>query len=163
MTALDTNIISTFALIGALDLLFALFDKDKLVITPGVYAELLAGVREGRGFLQKAVELVESGQLKLVALTTEEVKQRLRLPSSLGTGEAESIALCLSRGAAFVTNDRRARNFCLSRNVEVFDLVEILRSLWKLGVCSKRRVRRLVTEIEVKEGMIFKQKEGIFA
>jgi predicted nucleic acid-binding protein len=163
VTALDTNIISTFALIGALDLLFALFDKDKLVITPGVYAELLAGVREGRGFLQKAVELVESGQLKLVALTTEEVKQRLRLPSSLGTGEAESIALCLSRGAAFVTNDRRARNFCLSRNVEVFDLVEILRSLWKLGVCSKRRVRRLVTEIEVKEGMIFKQKEGIFA
>lgn len=89
--------------------------------------------------------------------------RHLRLPTSLNAGEAESIALCKSRGAAFVTNDRRARNFCLSEGLEVFDLIDVLRSLWKLSVCSKRQVHRLVTDIETKEGMVIKRKEEIFA
>jgi predicted nucleic acid-binding protein len=120
-------------------------------------------VREGRQFLQTAVDMVESGKLTLFALTAEEVIQRLSLPTSLNDGEAESIALCQTRGGAFVTNDRRARNFCLSASIEVFDLIDVLRSLWKLGVRSKRFVRRLVTDIETKEGMIIKRKEDIFA
>jgi hypothetical protein len=62
-----------------------------------------------------------------------------------------------------VTNDKRARNYCRSVGVEVFDLVELLRSLWKLGVCPKREVRRLVADIEAKEGMVIKHKEQIFA
>jgi hypothetical protein len=37
MILLDTNIVGTFALIGALDLLFALFAKDKIGISPAVY------------------------------------------------------------------------------------------------------------------------------
>jgi predicted nucleic acid-binding protein len=119
---LDTNIIGTFARIGTLDVLFALFAKDKLGVTPAVYAELVAGVREGRQFLQAAVKLVESGKLTLYTLMAEEVVQRLSLPTSLGDGEAESIVLCQTRGAAFVTNDRRARNFCLSAGTQVFDL-----------------------------------------
>jgi predicted nucleic acid-binding protein len=163
MILLDTNIVSTLALIGALDVLFALFVKDKIGVTPAVYAELVTGVREGRQFLQSAIERVESGKLALLVLTAEEVIQHLRLPTSLADGEGESIALCKSRGAAFVTNDRRARNFCLSEGIEVFDLIDVLRSLWKLGVCSKHRVRRLVRDIETKEGMVIKRKEEIFA
>lgn len=128
-----------------------------------MYAELLAGVREGRQFLETAVELVESGKLMLFALTAGEVVQRLSLPTSLNDGEAESIAFCMSRGAAFVTNDRRARSFCLSASIEVFDLMDVLRSLWRLGVRSKRQVRRLLTDIETKEGMVIKRKDEIFA
>lgn len=63
MILLDTNIIGTFALLGAMDLLFALFAKDEIGVAPAVYAELVAGVREGRPFLQLTVELVESGKL----------------------------------------------------------------------------------------------------
>jgi len=163
MILLDTNIIGTCALIGAMDLLFALFAKDEIGVTPAVYAELVGGVREGRQFLQTAVELVERGKLTMLTLTAEEVIQRLNLPPSLAEGEAESIALCKSRGAAFVTNDRRARNFCRSAGIEVFDLVDLLRALWKLDVCSKRKVRQLVTDIETKEGMVIKQKQQIFA
>ena len=118
MIVLDTSIISTFALIGAMDLLYALFPNDDLGVTPAVYTELVVGAREGRQFLQAAVEQVESGRLKLFVLTAEEFMQRLRLPTSLGSGEAESIGLCQSRGAAFVTNDRRARNFCRSEGIE---------------------------------------------
>jgi predicted nucleic acid-binding protein len=38
---LDTSIISTFALIGAMDLLYALFSNDDLGVTPAVYTELV--------------------------------------------------------------------------------------------------------------------------
>jgi predicted nucleic acid-binding protein len=160
---LDTSIISTFALIGAMDLLYALFPNDDLVVTPAVYTELVVGTREGRPFLQAVVEQVESGRLKLCVLTAEEFMQRLRLPTSLGSGEAESIVLCQSRGAAFVTNDRRARNFCRSEGLEVFDLIEVLRALWTLGVCSKQQVRQLVADIESKEGAVIRRKGAIFA
>ena len=51
MIVLDTSIISTFAFIGAMDLLYALFPTDDLGVTPAVYTELVVGSREGRQFL----------------------------------------------------------------------------------------------------------------
>ena len=146
-----------------MDLLFALFTGDALGVTPAVYAELVAGLREGQSFLQVAVEIVEAGALALLPLTAQEIVQRLALPLSLNAGEAESIALCKSRGAAFVTNDRRARNFCRTEGVEVFDLPEVLRAFWALRICSKQKVRQLVANIETKEGLIIKHKGEIFA
>jgi predicted nucleic acid-binding protein len=146
-----------------MDLLFALFAEAELGVTPAVYAELVTGVREGRQFLQPTVEMIETGHIVLLPLTVQEVVQRLTLPLSLNAGEAESIALCQARGAAFITNDRRARNFCRTESIEVFDLPEILRALWKLRVCSKRRVRQLVADIETKEGLVIKRKGEIFA
>ena len=163
MILADTNILGTFARVDAVDLLFDLFSQDEIGVSPAVYAELLAGVREGRRFLQTAVDLVESGRLKLLALTADDVVHRLKLPSALDNGEAESITLCQTRGAAFLTNDRRARNFCVTEGIEVFDLIDILRALWKLRICSKRKVRQLSTDIETKEGMVIKQKDRIFA
>ena len=89
--------------------------------------------------------------------------QRQNLPTSLADGEAESITVCLARSGAFLTNDRRARNFARKEGIEVFDLSEVLRSLWKLGICSKQKIRQLVADIENKEGMVIKHKERIFA
>ena len=114
MIVLDTNIVGTFARVGALDLLISLFNKDEIGVTPAVYAELVAGVREGQDFLQTAVDLIEKGKFTLLPLTAEEVVQRVQLPVSLDDGEAESIIICRRRGAAFLTNDKRARNFCRS-------------------------------------------------
>ena len=59
-------------------MLFALFAKDELGVTPAVYAELVAGTRDGRQFLRAALELIENGKLKLVTLTAQEVVQQLR-------------------------------------------------------------------------------------
>ena len=162
MILADTNIIGTLSRVASIDRLLTLFAKDELGVVAAVYAELVAGVREGREFLRAAVDLVDSGAIKLIALTPDEVVQRLNLPPSLDAGEAESIAVCRTRGAAFVSNDRRARNFCISETIEVFDLIDILRAFWKLGVCSKREVQRLVADIEAKEGMVIKNKERIF-
>ena len=123
----------------------------------------MAGLREGREFLNATIEFVNSGQLKLLGLTADEVVRRFTLPTSLDNGEAESITLCQTRDAAFLTNDRRARNFCVAEDIEVFDLIDILRALWKLRVCSKRKVRQLLIDIETKEGTVIKQQDRIFA
>jgi predicted nucleic acid-binding protein len=163
MILVDTNILGTLARVKRLELLRDLFGQDEIGICPAVYAELLAGTREGRQFLQSAVDLVVKGGIKLVALTADEIVGRQKLPSSLDSGEAESITVCQTRGAAFVTNDRRARNFCLTEGIEVFDLMDMFRALWKLRVCSKRQVRRLVNDIENREGMVIKHKDRIFA
>lgn len=88
---------------------------------------------------------------------------RQKLPSSLNSGEAESITVCRTRGAAFLPNDRRAHNSCLDESIEVFDLIDMLRALWKLRVCSKQQVRQLVNDIENREGMVIKHQERIFA
>ncbi|MBI1765895.1 MAG: hypothetical protein HYR56_31195 [Acidobacteria bacterium] len=146
-----------------MDLLFALFAPDELGVTPAGYTELIVGLREGRQFLQPATALIQNGKLSLLALTAQEVVAASRLPMSLNTGEAESIVLCQSRNAAFVTNDRRARNYCRAEGVEVFDLLDVLRALWKLRVCSKQKVRQLVADIETKERLVIKRKEEIFA
>ena len=109
MIVVDTNIVGTFARVGALNLIISLFNKDEIGVTPAVYAELVAGVREGRDFLQTAVDLIEKGKFRLLTLTTEEVIERVRLPVSLDDGEAESIIICMRRAAAFLTNDKRAQ------------------------------------------------------
>ncbi len=70
MIVLDTSIISTFALIGAMDLLYALFLNEDQV-TPAVYTELVVGAVKG-AISARAVEQVESGRLKLCVLTAEE-------------------------------------------------------------------------------------------
>ena len=163
MILVDTNILGTLARVERIPLLLDLFGQDEIGVCPAVYAELLTGTREGRQFLQLAVQLIEAGTIKLVALTADEILGRLKLPTSLDSGEAESITVCQTRGAAFLTNDRRARNFCLAEDIEVFDLMDMLRALWKLRVCSKRQVSQLVNDIEHREGMVIKHKERIFA
>ena len=47
--------------------------------------------------------------------------------------------------------------------IEVFDLIEVLRALWRLGVCSKQQVWQLVADIESKEGAVIRRKGAIFA
>ena len=81
----------------------------------------------------------------------------------VGYQHHQYLVLCQSRGAAFVTNDRRVRNFCRSEGIEVFDLIEVLCALWRLGVCSKQQVRQLVADIESKEGAVIRRKGAIFA
>lgn len=132
MILADTNILGTLARVKRIELLLG----TCLVKTRSacVRRSMLNSWQEcvpGREFPQPAVDLVEKGRIKLVALTADEILGRQKLPTSLDSGEAESITVCQTRGAAFLTNDRRARNFCLDQGIEVFDLIDMLRALWK--------------------------------
>jgi hypothetical protein len=62
----------------------------------------------------------------------------------------------------FLTNDKRAHNFCKTNHIPSLDLKLILRRLWKAGHCTKHEVKSLMDEIEKSEpGMIIKGKDEI--
>jgi predicted nucleic acid-binding protein len=158
----DANILSTFARVGESELLFALFPKTALTVTPAVQFEITAGVHQGFSFLGTVVGLIESGRLRLGPLTRPELSAKQRMPQTLGEGEAESIALCQSRGWTLLTNDRRARSFAETLGLTVYDLRGLLRALWRYRICSKKRVRQLADRMEAAENMVIKNKEAIF-
>ena len=96
-------------------------------------------------------------------LTSDEKRYADTLPGSLNAGEKESIAVCIKRiGNKFLTNDKRAQNFCKSVNIPSLDLKLILRQLWKVRHCTKNQVQSLMEDIEKNEpGMMIKGKSEI--
>ncbi len=164
MIVADTNIVSTFARIGALPLLKRLLEVDRLHITPATYSELRKAIEAGCAFLEPVLAAVASGgDLELVELTRAEILGAKDLPRSLGPGEAESIAVGPHRrGTRLLTNDRRARNFCRERHIACLDLPGALRAFWLRNVLSKKKVRELIRQIETEQGMVIKNKEEIF-
>lgn len=162
MILVDTSILSTFARVGQLALLLRLFPKDALGVPPAVYDEVMDAVRLGYSFLEEAADMVQSGHLQIVPLTPSEVAAKQNLSSSFGAGDVECIILCQTRGDTLLTNDRRVRNFCRAEGCTAFDLPQLLRALWENKILSKRRVRRLVIEIEAVEHIVIKNKDEIF-
>ena len=160
----DTNVISTFARVVALDHVRQLVNADRLYVTPATFNELRRAVDAGCDFLVPALAAIHAGtELDLVELRREEVLAAKDLPGSLGAGEAESIAVCLNRrGTQLLTNDKRARNFCREHAIACLDLPGILRALWVRRVLSKKQVEELLRQIETEEGMVVKNKDEIF-
>lgn len=164
MIIADTNIISTFARIAAMHHVRQLVKADCLLVTPATYQELRRAVDAGCDFLSSTLIAIETGlEWDLVELTRADVLAAKTLPTSLGAGEAESIAVCLNRpDFQLLTNDKRARNFCRERGIPCLDLPGILRALWVRNILSKKQVRELLRQIETAEGLLIKHKEEIF-
>jgi predicted nucleic acid-binding protein len=99
---------------------------------------------------------------ELLELTREEILAVPNLPTSFGSGEAESVAVCLHRpGTQLLTNDKRARNYCREKSIPCLDLPGILRALWVRKVLSKKKVKQLLAQIETEQGMVIKNKDEI--
>jgi predicted nucleic acid-binding protein len=164
VTLVDTNIVSTFARVGALALLGKVVDEARLHVTQATYRELRKAVDSGCDFLEPILSAIDSGgALALIALTETEILSVKDLPPSLGAGEAESLAVCLNRpGTRLLTNDKRARNYAREHAIPCLDLPTCLRALWVRKVVAKKDVRKLLRRIETEQGMVIKNKERIF-
>jgi len=62
----------------------------------------------------------------------------------------------------FLTNDRRARNYCRQAGLRVYDLAALLRALWRGGIRSPQFMQELCARMEAAEGMTIPNKEAIF-
>ena len=162
MILVDNNILSTFARVGQLELLFRLFPKDSLGVPPAVHDELIEAVRLCCHFLEQAAELVDQGRLDIIPLTANEIAGKPKLPASFGAGDADCVIIAQQRKTPLLTNDRRVRNFCREQGLTVFDLPQLLRALWENGLVSRNRVRRLADEMEAGENMVIRNKDAIF-
>jgi len=162
MIVCDTNILSTFARVGILDLLFQLFPRHDFVIPPAVYTEINAAIQRGLLFLEMVLTQVDIGKIRLSTLTPEEEFERRELPASFGLGEAACVAICIRQSAIFLSNDKRVRNYCQGRGIEVYDLMRLLRALWENKIVSKQKVHKIVNDIERSEEVVFKNRKDIF-
>jgi len=162
MIVSDTNILSTFARADELGSLFKLFPKHEFATPPAVYEEIKEAIRRGFVFLETVLKLIDSGPIRFLTLTPEETLESSRLPESFGAGESEAVAICIRRNAILLSNDKRVRNYCQTHGIEVYDLVRLLRALWKEKVVSRQKVQKIVTKIEQLEKIVIKNKNEIF-
>ena len=153
MIVADTNILSTFARIHRLDLLFKVMKVEVFVLPPSVERELRAGLDKGLEFLRPILDdLAQNRAFALASLTDAESTYQTALPRGLNAGEREGIAICASRaGAVFLSNDKQAKKYCRANRILFADLQLILRRLWQSGLFSQDEVRSLIQEIEESE------------
>ena len=144
MIVFDTDVLSMFAKIDAVDLLKQLFGK-RGVITPKIRDEVSVPLEYGYSFPLKVIST-----LNTVPLNDQALEEYIRLQgnSSLGKGELEAIAYCKTEKCAFTTNDIKARKFAKSEGVFVISLQAILRALWKKKIKSKEKVKQMLERIK---------------
>lgn len=160
MIIFDTDILSTFAKINKLKLLFAIFSGNELAYAPSVRTDLENAEKEGHRF----VKHIFNEEFKLVRLSDGEsnlIKIIAAKRKGLHLGELESLAVCKSRGCVFVTNDITARKTAYNLGVECLGLSDILKSLITENILAKENVHELIAKIESKDKVEIIDKDKI--
>ncbi len=162
MILVDTNILSTFAKIDRLELLFKVFRQKRLCISPNVFQELKDARDKRYDFVEPIFDLLQYHKLKLLPLEEDEYMLMLQLPKYLGKGELDSIAICTRRNYSLLSNERKVIKFCEENGIDHFDLNGILNALWMFDIVSKEEVVLIIKEMEEKDNLKIVSKDEIF-
>ncbi len=162
MIFVDTDVLSTFAKIERLPLLFAVFDQETLNIAEAVKNEVKTGVSKGFSFSDDIIALQTQGQIRTYHTTLADQVFMSSLPQTLDAGESESMALCKRFTATFASNERRVMHHCQTNGIHCINLVDILRLLWELQILTQTDVRQIIKEIEIEDQLKFRSIDPIF-
>ena len=158
MIIFDADILSCFGKTGKIYLLEKVF-KGKFLMSYSVYNELQKVKNMGFDWADDIFAAVD-----MVFLTQKEIADYTKIISgerSIHQGEIESIVICKHRDYLFVTDDKKAKDYCDKEEVKYFDLQDILRHLFKSGNLSREGIISLIREIEEKDNRVIKGKENI--
>lgn len=153
----DTNILSSFAAADALSLLTELFSDYTLHIPLAVEKELEVALDYGKTHVERVFQALEAGDIQRITPTETERKLMPALPHKLHAGEREGIVICQTRKLPFLSNDRRAVNYCDKNGIRAIPLVVVLRSLWTEKILSKQEVRELIETMAKVEKLTLNQ------
>lgn len=162
MVLIDTDILSTFAKIERLDLLFQVFKGKSLCVSPSVFQEICNGINDGYSSLAGILRLVHNREIRILPLTEAEIMAGYSLPQSFGMGETDSLIICKHRGLPLATNDKRVTKFCETEGIRYIALNALLRMLWKNSILDKEAVKGLICEIEKKDRIVIPKQGEIF-
>jgi len=122
----DSCVLSNFALVEHLEILEALYAR-RAWVTDFVVLENLRGIQKGYPGLPEIPKAISSGWLRLVPLHEEEHRRLFeQLSTSLGAGEASSIAAAKARGFVFACDDKLARREAMLVGVKLTGTIGIL-------------------------------------
>lgn len=162
MVLIDADVLSTFAKIEKLGLLFQAFKGKSLCIAPSVFQEIYNGVNDGYSSLSSILKLVHNKEIRVLPLTETEIIEKYSLSQSFGAGESDCIIICKHRGLLLVTNDKKVPKFCETEGIRYITLNALLRMLWRNSILSKEEVKDLIGEIEEKDRVTIMRPGEIF-
>jgi predicted nucleic acid-binding protein len=149
-TIANTTVISNFACIGQLEVLYRLYKK--LYISLEVYEEIQAGLAEGyvfyASFDQQIFPITESGWIHLTSLTDEQEFRLLgALPAKLHQGEAASLAIAHHRGWLFLSDDLDARMMASQLGIRVSGSLGCLVLAIEQDLCSLKHANSWLAQM----------------
>ena len=161
----DANILSSLAAADALGLLARLFRGDKILIPQAVERELQAGLTHGAFHLQRIFHAIHNSEIQVLHLTEVEQAQTTALSPKLHAGEREGIVLCQLHNYLFLSNDKRATQYCLATGIKTLNLEAFLRALWVQQIQSQQDVKTLLQTMQTVEKLVMtpEQLAKIFA
>ena len=162
MVFVDTDVLSIFAKIQRLQLLFDVFNQDPLSIATAVENEIKVGALKGFHFAHDIIVLQRQKRICTYHPIVADKTFMGSLPQSLGPGERESMAICKRLTAVLASNERRVKHHCKENGIDCINLTEILRALWELKILTQTDVRTIINEIKVKDGLKFQTIDPIF-
>lgn len=162
MILADTNILSTFMRIDRLDLLFKVFNVERIYLSSNVFQELKVDRDRGYPYAEGLFHLIGDGKIEVVIPSKEELFHAIDLPEPFGRGELDSLAICKKRKSIFLSNDKKVINYCRREDITCFDLCDILAALWRFKILEKDKARELIKEIEEKDNILIPSKDIIF-
>jgi len=136
---LDTNVLSLLAAASKLTLLQEVATTP-LYITPRIAEELHIGIAKGVSMLNNVLDLMYTGQIQVLQLTSAEKVMRSNLPNKLAQGEAEAIAICRQRNMVFITRDRKAANYCEREGISCIRFRDLLMQFQSAGLLTQQEV-----------------------
>jgi len=152
---LDTDVLSAFAKIGKIDLLYQLFSTSVLYISPSVLEEVKVSYDKKYPFAMEIFQLIEKGRIKVVVLKEKEIYEKERLPIWFGEGEKESIILCLNRGGVLLSNEKKVKKFCEGRKIVCLRTPGLLKALIDEGIIEVKEAKRIIENLKNKDKMEF--------
>jgi predicted nucleic acid-binding protein len=163
IVVIDTDIISCLAKIKKFQLLQKLFREAQFIIPQRVYEEIIRAKKEGYGFVDYALRLINDRILDLTSLTSDEILKIKELDENLNLhfGEIEAIVLALRKNAILLSNDSQVKKEIerLNLGIEVFNLEDIISTLIDVGeLTSESDIKQLIEEIETKDRMLIRNK-----
>ncbi len=159
----DTDIISCIAKIERFQLLQKLFTDAQFIVPQRVYEEIIRAKKEGYGFVDYILRLIDDRTLNLPILASDEVLKIKDLDESMNLhfGEIEAIVLALRENAILLSNDNQVKKEIQRHNIgiEVFNLEDVISTLIDVGeVTSENDIKQLIEEIENKDRVLIKNK-----
>ncbi len=158
----DTDILSTFAKAGAIQLIENLYSDDELYITPTILEELKVPKEFGYDFPD---QILDSERFKIITLNeieTKKFKSELLTQDKLHKGEIEALIICKNRGYTFSSIDSEALKWAKAKNIVVINLHSILKALWYFNILSKQEVKELINKMEKEDNRVIKNIKIIF-
>lgn len=145
----DTDILSTFARIGRLDILKKLFEV--VSIPPSVKVEL------GKGRID-----IRKLDPDFIALRPAELKDLGKAHRELDKGEKECYVIAKHRDLPLASNETIVHRLCKKDRISYFSLPRILRFAIIKNTITRHDARHLVSIIEKEEHTVIKNKDEIF-